>query len=173
MVIEAPAGLGKTSLLRAACRLAAEAGVHLLRARATELERDFAYGCVRQLLEPVVARLGSRESSLFEGAAALSKPLFDPTAPPAPAPATAPSPCCTACTGSSTTSPMTARSALAVDDLHWADAESLRFFNYLAPRLDGLPLAVFASARSGEDALGRPGPPHAGPGDDGPAARAR
>ncbi len=41
--------------------------------------------------------------------------------------------------------------AVAVDDLHWADAESLRFFNYLAPRLDGLPLAVLATARSGED----------------------
>ena len=37
--------------------------------------------------------------------------------------------------------------ALAVDDLHWSDAESLRFLNYLAPRLDGLPLAVLASTR--------------------------
>ena len=27
---------------------------------------------------------------------------------------------------------------LAVDDLQWSDTESLRFLNYLAPRLDGL-----------------------------------
>ena len=40
--------------------------------------------------------------------------------------------------------------ALSVDDLHWSDPESLRFLNYLAPRLDGLPVAVLASARSGE-----------------------
>ena len=32
--------------------------------------------------------------------------------------------------------------ALLVDDLHWSDAESLRFLNYLAPRLDGLCVAV-------------------------------
>lgn len=37
--------------------------------------------------------------------------------------------------------------ALSVDDLHWSDAESLRFFAYLAPRLDGLPLAALASMR--------------------------
>jgi DNA-binding CsgD family transcriptional regulator len=41
--------------------------------------------------------------------------------------------------------------ALCVDDLHWADAESLRFLGYLAPRLDGLPLAVLASARAREN----------------------
>ena len=40
--------------------------------------------------------------------------------------------------------------ALMVDDLHWSDPESLRFLNHLAPRLDGLPLAVVASMRSGE-----------------------
>ena len=38
---------------------------------------------------------------------------------------------------------------LAVDDPHWADAESLRFLSYLAPRLDGLPVAVFASHAPG------------------------
>jgi tetratricopeptide (TPR) repeat protein len=40
--------------------------------------------------------------------------------------------------------------ALLVDDLQWSDTESLRFLNYLAPRLDGLPLAVLAATRSGE-----------------------
>jgi DNA-binding CsgD family transcriptional regulator len=153
VLIEAPAGLGKTSLLRAACQIADEAGFACLRARASELERDFAYGCVRQLLEPVVAKAtGRKKSSPFEGAAALSKPLFDPTGP-----------------LTMQTRPDSAFSMLhglywllnniadqgpvvvAVDDLHWADVESLRFFNYLAPRLDGLALAVVASTRSGED----------------------
>ena len=40
--------------------------------------------------------------------------------------------------------------ALVVDDLHWADAESLRFLVYLAPRLDGLPVTVLATTRPGE-----------------------
>ena len=154
VVIEAPAGLGKTSLLRAACRLADEAGVACLRARASELEHDFAYGCVRQLLEPVVAEAaGRRESSLFEGAAALSKPLFDPTGSrPAPAPADSAFSMLHGLYWLLNNITDEGPVAVAVDDLHWADAESLRFFNYLAPRLDGLALAVIASTRSGEDA---------------------
>ena len=40
--------------------------------------------------------------------------------------------------------------ALLVDDLHWADAETLRFLNYLAPRLDGLALVLVGSARPEE-----------------------
>src|SRR4029453_4109940 len=80
---EAAAGLGKTSLLNAAGEAAAEAGFACFRARASELERDFAYGCVRQLLEPAVAN--GLNSGLFEGAASLSKPLFTPpAAPPSP-----------------------------------------------------------------------------------------
>ena len=50
VLIEAPAGLGKTSLVRAASDTAAERGFACLRARANDLERDFAYGCLRQLL---------------------------------------------------------------------------------------------------------------------------
>jgi ATP/maltotriose-dependent transcriptional regulator MalT len=153
VVIEAPAGLGKTSLLRAACQFADAAGVACLRARASELEHDFAYGCMRQLLEPVVGKAtGRRKSALFEGAAALSKPLFDP-ADPQQAPTRSDSAFSMfhglywLLNNLTDDGPL----AVVIDDLHWADVESLRFLNYLAPRLDGLPLAVFASARSGED----------------------
>jgi DNA-binding CsgD family transcriptional regulator len=41
-----------------------------------------------------------------------------------------------------------------VDDLHWSDAESLRFLNHLAPRLDGLAVAVLATTRPGEGDAG-------------------
>ena len=152
-LIEAPAGIGKTSLLRAACDSATEGGFTCLRARATELERDFAFGCLRQLLEPQVAKAPDPERDrLFEGAAALSEPLFAPTG-----------------LVQRPASPDSAFSmlhglywlldnitdqgpvVLAVDDLHWSDAESMRFFNYLAPRLDGLSLAVLATTRSGEN----------------------
>jgi DNA-binding CsgD family transcriptional regulator len=156
VLVEAPAGLGKTSLLRAASEKAAETGFSCLRARASELERDFAYGCVRQLLEPAVARASEPERDrLFEGAAALSSPLFDRL-------------------GAQQAPPSGDRSfsmlhglywlannlsdegpvALSVDDLHWSDTESLRFLNYLAPRLDGLRLAVLASTRPGEGEAG-------------------
>ena len=151
VLVEGPAGLGKTSLLRTTLQTAASTGFTCLRARASELERAFPYGCVRQLLEPAIARASSAERDrLFEGAAALAKPLFADSA----------------ATPSSADSAFSmlhglywlvnniARHgpvALCVDDLHWSDAESLRFLGYLAPRLDGLPLVVLASARTREN----------------------
>jgi DNA-binding CsgD family transcriptional regulator/tetratricopeptide (TPR) repeat protein len=40
--------------------------------------------------------------------------------------------------------------ALVVDDLHWADAASLRWLAYLARRLDELPALIVGAARTGE-----------------------
>jgi DNA-binding CsgD family transcriptional regulator len=152
VLVEGVAGLGKTSLLDAACELAAGSGFTCLRARATELERDFAYGCMRQLLEPVVAR-GSERERLFAGAASLASPLFEarPVSRPPPSEDSAFSilhGLYWLLNNVAETGPPV---AIAVDDVHWSDAESLRFFNYLAPRLDGLSVAVLASTRSGED----------------------
>jgi DNA-binding CsgD family transcriptional regulator len=149
VLVEAPAGLGKTSLLNVAGEAASEAGFACFRARASELERDFAYGCVRQLLEPAVVNGSS--SGLFEGAASLSKPLFVPAS----ARDLAPSAdrAFSMLHGlywllNNLTDERPA--VLSLDDLHWCDAESLRFLAYLAPRLDGLALAVLASTRGGE-----------------------
>ena len=149
VLIEAPAGLGKTSLLRAASDTAAERGFTCLRARANDLERDFAYGCVRQLLEPAVASLaGGERERAFEGAAAMSSGLFGDEA----APVRADSAFSMLhglywlLNSLAAEEPL----ALVVDDLHWADAESLRFLVYLAPRLDGLPVTVLATTRPGE-----------------------
>jgi DNA-binding CsgD family transcriptional regulator len=155
VLVEAAAGIGKTSLLQAASEQAGDGGFRCLHARASELERDFAYGCVRQLLEPVVARSSDAvRPRRFAGAAALSEPLFSP--------ASAAELLLPADTSFSMLhglywllnnladeSPL----LLAVDDLHWADAESLRFANYLAPRLEGLPLVLLASMRTGEKSM--------------------
>ena len=133
VLIEGVAGLGKTSLLRAALDAATEDGFTCLRARATELERDFAYGCVRQLLEPAVARDPDRDR-LFAGAAALAAPLFAPTGAALPALDNSFS----MLHGLDWLVDNLAQDAplvLAVDDLHWADTESLRFHEYLAPRV--------------------------------------
>ena len=149
VLIEGPAGIGKTSLLSATFDAASDMGFTCLRARAGEFERDFPYGCVRQLLEPAVTRASDAEREhLFEGAAALSIPLF---------------------AHSGASQPSSADSAFArlhglywllnnlardqpvtlcVDDLHWSDVESLRFLGYLASRLDGIPVAVLAAVRT-------------------------
>jgi predicted ATPase len=54
VVLEGPAGIGKTALLAAARTAAAESGMRVLRSRGTELERDFAFGVARQLFEPAL-----------------------------------------------------------------------------------------------------------------------
>ena len=54
VLVEAAAGLGKTSLLAAAARQAEELGLRVLAARATELDRSLAFGVARQLLDPVL-----------------------------------------------------------------------------------------------------------------------
>ena len=152
VLIEASGGLGKTSLLSAAADAAAAGGFACYRARATEFERDFAYGCVRQLLEPAVAQVSDAESGhLFAGAAALAKPLFAPTSdrlsPPSPDSAFAMLHGLYWLLGNlAAQNPV----ALLLDDLNWSDVETLRFLVYLAPRLDGLPVCVVATKRPGE-----------------------
>jgi DNA-binding CsgD family transcriptional regulator/tetratricopeptide (TPR) repeat protein len=150
VLIEAPAGLGKTTLLSAAADHAGELGMAVLRARASDLERDFAYGCVRQLLDPLVGRLSDAERDrLFAGAAGMSSRLFEPVPPTAGSPDSAFAMLhglYWLLNNVADDAPL----ALCVDDLHWADTESLRFLNFLAPRLDGLAVALLASARPGE-----------------------
>src|SRR3954465_4836189 len=54
VVVDGRAGVGKTSLLIAARDAAGDAGLMILRARGAELEREFAFGVVRQLFDEVV-----------------------------------------------------------------------------------------------------------------------
>ena len=89
VVIEGPAGIGKTALLAAARTAAADGGMRVLRSRGTELERDFAFGVVRQLFEPPLAEASELErADLLQGAAGVAAGLLGlPGAPPARRPA--------------------------------------------------------------------------------------
>ena len=100
-VIEAPAGLGKTRLLQAARDAGHAAGMRVLTARATELERDFPFALARQLLEPpLAARDASAREALFEGAAGAARGALGLAEADAPAPPTPTrSASCTASTG--------------------------------------------------------------------------
>src|SRR5436309_2701717 len=73
VVIEGPAGIGKTALLAAVRTAATDGGMRVLRARGTELERDFAFGVVRQLFEPSLAEASELErADLLQGAAGVA-----------------------------------------------------------------------------------------------------
>ena len=151
IVIQGPAGIGKSSLLAEGRARAAESGLTVLSARASELEADFSFGVVRQLFETLVATAsGEQQSSLLAGAAGQAARLFSQGE---------------AVGGSeedvyavlhglywlalnlAETGPL----ALAVDDLQWADPPSLRWLSYLARRLEGVDVCVFATLRPLQD----------------------
>ena len=79
MAIEGPPGIGKTALMAEAKSRGNEAGMRVLSARGSELERSFSFGVVRQLFEPLLASLPEDErADALAGAAALAEPLFNP-----------------------------------------------------------------------------------------------
>src|SRR5262245_59781607 len=75
VVIDGPAGVGKTALLEATRAAAVEAGLLTLHARAAELERTFAYGVVRQLFDDVLRDGDIEAEALFTSAARFAAPL--------------------------------------------------------------------------------------------------
>jgi AAA ATPase domain len=138
VAIEGPPGIGKTALMIETKRLGQAAGLQVLGARGSELERSFSYGVVRQLFEPFLASVGVEErADVLSGAAALAEPLFDPEL-------------LVAETGTDSSlatlhglywlaANLAARRPLllAIDDLHWCDLPSLRWLAYLLPRMEG------------------------------------
>ncbi len=147
VLIEGPAGIGKSALLADARRRAAENGSLVLAGRGSELEREFPFGVVRQLFEAVVADPARAERALA-GAAAPAAAVFG-----APDAATDGDVSFAALHGLYWVALNLAAEqplVLAVDDLHWCDRPSLRFVAYLARRLEGQPILVPATVRSGE-----------------------
>jgi predicted ATPase len=149
LAIEGPPGIGKTALMAAAKALAQEAGLRVLAARGSELERSFSYGVVRQLFEPLLASLQAEErADLLAGSAALAAPLFDPAQ--VAAEAAVDSSLATLHGLYWLTANLAARRPLllAVDDLHWCDLPSLRWLAYSCHGWRGS--ASWSSSASGQ-----------------------
>ncbi|HYZ81731.1 MAG TPA: AAA family ATPase, partial [Solirubrobacteraceae bacterium] len=146
-LIEGPAGIGKTRLLEVARKRAEAEGMAVLAARGGELERDFSFGVVRQLLERTLAPDDDeRRRRLTAGVASLAVHVFGH----APEAAAGPAPTHGVLHGLYWLTVNLAEEApllIAVDDLQWVDGPSLRFLLHLARRLEGLPIAVVVSRR--------------------------
>jgi DNA-binding CsgD family transcriptional regulator len=154
-VVEGPAGIGKTRLLAAAGEGAED--LEVLRARASELERDFPFSVVRQLFEPVFFAAGEeRRRRLLAGAGGLAERVLSGSAVP---------------NGGGSGDPFAVLHGLywfaanlaglgpvllLVDDAQSADAASLRWLSFLLHRLEGVPLALLLGVRTG-DARGEEG----------------
>ncbi len=147
ILFEGPAGIGKTTLVQRAAEASRAAGIRVLSARGGELERNLGFGIVSQLF----AKLVRGSSNLLSGPAAPAAAIFGLSR------------AGTAQHDQGERTLATLHSlywltvnasdqgplALLVDDAHWADVPSLRFFSYLAHRIDGLPLLMVVAARSG------------------------
>ena len=153
VVVEGPAGIGKSAVL-AAARIATEDGAtRFLRARGAELERDFAFGVVRQLFEPMLHEASAAErADLLQGPARLAARVLGLPGglEEGEAPAAAPDASFAVlhglywlCANLAASRPV----VLSVDDAHWADASSLRFLAFLMPRLQELRIALLVAAR--------------------------
>jgi hypothetical protein len=150
LLVEGTAGIGKTALLAAAPGERDSRGqrvpVHRLAARGLALEAGFSFGVVRQLLEPVRAACQPGEwDELVAGAAGAAREVFDGGAD------GGADPYATAHALYRLTANLAARRPLliAVDDLHWADTDSLRWLSHLAARIEGLPAALLLAVRTG------------------------
>ncbi|MFB9909054.1 helix-turn-helix transcriptional regulator [Allokutzneria oryzae] len=146
LLIEGPAGIGKSALLTAARSMGNRAGYLVLSASASEVENDFAFGVVRQLFDPVVL---TSESSPFVGPAQHAATVFAADA-----------------LGYRDAEAGFARMhglfwlavnlaaerpvLILVDDVQWADAPSLRWLGYLLRRMTDLPITVVLAKRSGD-----------------------
>ena len=154
VAIEGRSGMGKTRLVSEVRSLADGAGFEVLLARSADLEQEFAYGVVRQLFEPLLASLPPHErDEVLAGTAGLSERLFGDEE-------------LTGATGGDVSfavmhglywlaANLAARrpTALVIDDLHWADASSLRWLSFLGRRLEGLPLLMVLGMRPPEQSV--------------------
>ncbi|HEX8854064.1 MAG TPA: AAA family ATPase, partial [Thermoleophilaceae bacterium] len=150
VLIEGAAGVGKSRLVASARACGRELGMQMLEGRGAVLEREFAFGVVRQLFEGVVTPgAAERRERVFAGAAGLAAALLgDGAAGLTPAPGDASFGALHGLYWLTVNLADEGPVLLAVDDVQWSDRSSLSFLNYLSRRLEGLPVLLVAAGRS-------------------------
>jgi predicted ATPase len=131
VLVEGPAGVGKTSLLRIAVEEARQRGLPALTAAARELEQSFAFGVTLQLFARPYSELSaSRRRDVARGAARLALPLLETGEPEHDLHSVVHGLHWLAANLASE-----AGLAIVVADVQWADDPSLRLVSYLLGRL--------------------------------------
>ncbi|WP_241721193.1 ATP-binding protein [Streptomyces lydicus] len=149
--LEGAAGVGKSVLLSTWWERNDQ--FRVLRACCHPLEREFAFGAVRQLFRPLLAAVSETDRALLlEGSAAATLRALDDAAGTEPLPETAD---VTASTlrGLDTLAARLSRRQpllLAVDALQWIDQPSLRWLVHFAGRADSHPVLIAVTTRSAE-----------------------
>lgn len=151
LALAGSAGLGKTTLMAEARARAMALGCTVLSGKGGEKEQELAFRVVRQLVQPILATMGETERRALLGswydvvATALGLEAEDTGRVPDPV-------------GvrdgldwvmtrlAVTEAPV----VLLLDDMHWADIESLSWLAAFAPRAEDLPLLIVVAYRPDE-----------------------
>ncbi len=148
LLVEAAAGLGKSTLLDHAAALARDQGHVVLRARGHELERAFAWGVTRTLFERWAG--GGAQAELLTGPATAARLVLGAAEEPGDLPAS--DAAFAILHGLYWLAVRLAERTpllITVDDAQWADGPSLRWLTFLLGRLTDLPIAVLVATRPG------------------------
>jgi DNA-binding CsgD family transcriptional regulator len=164
VLVQGPAGIGKSRLLAEARVSAGTLGLTVLPARGIDLERDAPFGIAADLFAPLLSAPGADAARLLGGQAALAAALFDPAAPPAADPSALVRGLywltVNAAAGSAALDSGAAQAnrglLIAVDDAQWADQPSLSYLTHLAARIDELPVVLLIAVRTSEPVTGQP-----------------
>lgn len=140
LLVEGPAGIGKTSILADARALAVGRGMRVLHARGTQLESDYGMGLVRQALGPAVRD----EPAMFIGAADLARGVVLDVSD---AVQTPPVGVLHGLYWLVSNIAERAPVLVAIDDAHWSDEPSLRFLAYLARRVESSRITLLIASR--------------------------
>ncbi|WP_414503984.1 ATP-binding protein [Streptomyces sp. NEAU-L66] len=155
-LLEGVVGIGKSLLLdRLVSALPAD-GLYVLTARCDALEHDFPFGVVRQLFEPVLATLDEPQlTRLLSGSARTAAQALSGEKLPGDALLPTEDMSYAVLHGLYWFTCNLAAEAplvIVVDDAHCADMASLRFLTHLARRIEGLPVLLVLSQRTGDEA---------------------
>lgn len=147
LVIEGPAGIGKTRLVRETRDLAKQRGYGRLQATGDETETSMAWGVVRQMVERSVSRYrGEVRRAILAGPAGAALQALD-VAPQGPASDAEVARTLHALWWVAIDLSSERPLLITVDDAQWSDQPSLRFLGYLARRVADLPIAVVVATR--------------------------
>jgi DNA-binding CsgD family transcriptional regulator len=145
VVIEGPAGVGKSALLDFARGCALDTGFEVLTGRGSEFEQAYPWGVVRSLFAPALAASEADRDRLLAGAARLADLALGLRRTPGEGLAASPEAMGAALHGLYWALANLAGDGpllVAVDDAQWADRPSARWLGYLATRVEDLPVLL-------------------------------
>lgn len=153
LLVEGPAGMGKTRLAQTIAEVAASKGVTVHWATGDELERGFAFGVLRDLLASMLrGHDGADRDVVLDGPAAAAVRLLDSAASGVPQGVGADA--LTVDYGFYRLLHDLAERRprlVCVDDAHWADLRSLHALRFAARRSGGQPVVILLTHRPPQD----------------------